>query len=115
VGLAIALYAWGTALLGAPLTDWEQMARAGASALVVGVLLTGVYGAIALRGRYIEPLVASISAATSAPSTTTAPSPAAANTSELIEVIERTLDDFAAHSVSREQAAHRILELTHAQ
>ncbi|HEY1390837.1 MAG TPA: DUF5671 domain-containing protein [Ktedonobacterales bacterium] len=114
VGLAVALYAVGTALLGAPLTDWEQTARAGAAALLVGALLTAVYGAIALRGRFIEPLVAGISAATSAPSTTSAPFPAAANTSELVKVIERTLDDYAAHSVSREQAAQRILELTHA-
>jgi hypothetical protein len=118
VGLAVALYAWGTALLGAPLTDWEQTARVGASALVVGVLITGVYGAIALRGRFIEPLVASISAATSAPSTsappTTAPSRVAADSGGLVEAIEQTLDDYASQEMSREQAAQRILELTHA-
>jgi hypothetical protein len=113
VGLAVALYAWGTALLGAPLANWEQTARAGAAALLVGALLTGVYGAIALRGRFIEPLVASISAAASAPTTTT-PSVEAAESGVLVEAIERTLDDYASHEMSREQAAQRILELTHA-
>jgi hypothetical protein len=114
VGLAVALYAWGTALLGAPLANWEQMARAGAAALIVGALLTGVYGAIALRGRFIEPLMASISAATSAPSTTP-PSREAADSGVLVEAIEQTLDEYAAHEMSREQAAQRILELTHTQ
>ncbi|HEY1389200.1 MAG TPA: DUF5671 domain-containing protein [Ktedonobacterales bacterium] len=118
-GLAVALYAWGTALLGAPLTNWEQTARAGAAALVVGVLLTGVYGAIALRGRFIEPLMASINAATSAAasasSPTTAPSRDAPDSGVLVEAIEQTLDDYATHEVSREKAAQRILELTHAQ
>ena len=41
VGLAVALYAWGTALLSAPLANWEQMARAGAAALLVGALFDG--------------------------------------------------------------------------
>jgi hypothetical protein len=90
------------------------MARAGAAALVVGLLLTGVYGAIALRGRFIEPLMASISAAASAPSTTIVPTHEAAEPGELVGALERTLDDYAAHEVSREQAAQRILELTHA-
>jgi hypothetical protein len=113
VGLAVALYAWGTALLGAPLANWEQTARAGAAALLVGVLLTGVYGAIALRGRFIEPLMASISAGALAPATTKPPSVEAAESGGLVEAIEQTLDDYATQSVSREQAAQRILELTH--
>jgi hypothetical protein len=114
VGLAVALYAWGTALLGAPLAQWEQTARAGASALLVGALLTGVYGAIALRGRFIEPLMASMSAAASAPSATTAPSGEASDSGLLVEAIEQTLDDYASHSLSREQATQHLLELTHA-
>jgi hypothetical protein len=57
--------------------------------------------------------MASISAATSAPSPTAAPSLEAADSRPLVEVIERTLDDYAAHEMSREQAAQRILELTH--
>jgi uncharacterized protein DUF5671 len=114
VGLAVALYAWGTALLSAPLANWEQMARAGAAALIVGALLTGVYGAIALRGRFIEPLMASISAATSAPSTAP-PSREAADSGVLVEAIEQTLDEYASHEMSRAQAAQRILELTHTQ
>ena len=57
--------------------------------------------------------MASISAAVSAPSTTKPPSVEAAESGVLVEEIEQTLDDYATQSVSREQAAQRILELTH--
>jgi hypothetical protein len=113
VGLAVALYAWGTALLGAPLSNWEQTARAGAAALMVGALLTSAYGSIALRGRFIEPLVASLGAAASPRSITTAPSVEATDSRRVVEAIEQALDDYASHGVSREQAAQHILELTH--
>jgi hypothetical protein len=113
VGLAVALYAWGTALLGAPLANWEQTARAGAAALIVGALLTGIDGAIALRGRFIEPLVASMSTAANAAASATTQPVEATDSRKVVEAIEQALDDYASHGVSREQAAQHILELTH--
>jgi hypothetical protein len=108
VGLAVALYSAGTALLGVPIADWEQTARAGAAALVVGVALVGIYGWIALRGRYIEPLMAGLGATAGA-----ATAPAAAESQRMAEAIEGVLEEYAAHRVDRDEAAERILELTH--
>jgi hypothetical protein len=113
VGLAVTLYALGTTLLGAPLVDWQQTARAGAAALVVGLVLVGIYGWIALRGRYVEPLVAGLSAAAKAPQAPV-PTERAFPPAErdLVEQIEGVLDEYAAHRVDRAEAVQRILEWT---
>jgi hypothetical protein len=74
---------------------------------VVGVVLVGIYGWMALRGRYIEPLMAGLGTAAQVPTKETTESRA------VVEAIEGVLDEYAAHSVDREQAAERILELNH--
>src|SRR6266516_6606942 len=43
IGGAVALYSLGTDLLGSPFENWQQVARAGVSAFVVGVLILGIY------------------------------------------------------------------------
>ena len=43
IGGAVALYSLGTNLLGSPFENWQQVARAGASACVVGVIVLALY------------------------------------------------------------------------
>src|SRR5213076_3146866 len=43
IGGAVALYSLGTNLLGSPFENWQQVARAGASAFVVGVIILVLY------------------------------------------------------------------------
>lgn len=109
-GLAVTLYTLATAALGVPLDNWQQAARAGTAALVVGVLITGIYGWIALREHTIEPLFARRAAA---------PSVAAAEAEgealvAMPGTIEQVLDAFAARKLTRDEAAERIRELTQA-
>lgn len=51
---AVALYAAGTQLLGAPLTDWDVTARNAGEAAAVGAAILAVHLAIALRQRYFR-------------------------------------------------------------
>lgn len=105
-GLAVTLYTVLTAVLGVPLSNWQQVARSGTAALLVGLVLTGIYGWIALREHTIEPLFAQ-----RAP---TAPSAAAQPEGGVPDTIEQVLDAYAAHALSRNDATERIRELTHA-
>src|SRR5205814_3514344 len=43
IGGAVALYSLGTNLLGSPFENWQQVARAGASACVVGLIILAIY------------------------------------------------------------------------
>lgn len=104
-GLAVTLYTVVTAALNVPLNNWQQVARSGTAALVVGVALAAIYGWIAMREHTIEPLFAHREAA--AP-TSTQPATGATDT------IEQVLDAYAAHTLSRNEATERIRDLTHA-
>ncbi|HEU5438492.1 MAG TPA: hypothetical protein VFU88_04305 [Ktedonobacterales bacterium] len=110
-GLAVTLYTLATAALGVPLDNWQQAARAGTAALLVGLAITGIYGWIALREHTIEPLFARRAAAPFA----VTPQAEAGGQALLPGTIEQVLDAFAAHKLTRDEAAERIRELTHAE
>lgn len=107
-GLAVALYTVVTAALSVPVTNWQQVARAGTSALIVGVVMAGIYGWIALREHTVESLFVR-HPATPTKAVTPAGMPEAAE-----GTIEQVLDAYATHSISRSEASERIRELTHA-
>lgn len=110
-GLAVTLYTLATSALGVPLDNWQQAARAGTAALLVGLALALIYGWIALHEHTIEPLFARHGAAPSAAVAEAAGSAPAA----VPATIEQVLDAFATHTLTRDEAAERIRELTHAE
>jgi len=127
------LFALGTAILGAPLSNWQDFARGAFSALLVGLALAGVYAWIAIRegvfarttaaptpipATPVAPVDAPAPSAPQAPATQPAgiASPAAvgANGSAGLAApgaVEAVLDELLANSLTREQAAARIREL----
>lgn len=117
VGLTMTLYALGTSLLGAPLTDWQQTVQAGLSALLVGVILVVSYGWIALQERSLGSLFKRLREATSIPPAA-APAQAAVSretvTADVTAEIERILADFEAHRISLPEASARLRALVEA-
>lgn len=55
IGAALALYAGGTAALGAPPDNWQYVARYGAEALAVGGVAAALHGWLALRYHLFGP------------------------------------------------------------
>ena len=104
-GLAVTLYTVVTAALNVPLNNWQQVARSGAAALLVGLALAGIFGWIAVRERSIEPLFAH-----RAPELPVTTQPAGG----VPDTIEQVLDAYAAHTLTQRDATERIRELTHA-
>jgi hypothetical protein len=100
IGGATALYAWVTALLGSPITSWQQAAYAGLAAFVVGMLLIGIYLTQALRGHLFSGL------RKHSPATLTQESmqPVPSST----ETVEHILDELLAGQITRDVAAARI-------
>jgi hypothetical protein len=99
-GAAIALYALGTALLSAPLADWQAVARTGGVVLLTGAIIAGIYGWVAAQEHaFARP-------AGPKPPTEGKPFVVALPTS-----IEGVLDAFKAGTMTREEAAKRIHEL----
>jgi len=127
------LFALGTAALGAPLTNWQDVARNALAALVVGLALGGIYGWIAIReGVFAQSAaapapvpaapaapVAGAPGYTPAPAEATAPQPIGvatngANGGALLAApgaVEAVLDELLASSLTRDQAAARIRAL----
>ena len=111
IGGAVALYSLGTNLLGSPFENWQQVARAGASAFVVGVLILGIYLWTARREHLFSGL-------TKRPATTETPSitepapelvvPAQPEPVEIAPTIDAVLDDLLAGKITRDEAAKRI-------
>jgi hypothetical protein len=115
IGAAIALYSLGTYLLGSPFENWQQVARAGASACVVGVIVLAWYFWTARRERLFSGL-------TKRPATveealpTTGPElkpaepaePVSLLLDEMLTNIDAVLDDLLAGKISRDEAAMRI-------
>ena len=111
IGGAVALYALGTYLLGSPFENWQQVARAGVSAFVVGVLILGIYLWTA-RSEHL------FSGLTKRPATTETPStiepapelvvPAQPSPDELLHGIDAVLDDLLAGKITRYEAAKLI-------
>jgi hypothetical protein len=104
IGGATALYAWGTALLGAPLHNWQQVAHGGLAACIVGGFLTGIYLWTGAREALFNDL-----GKRPAPQITPASPTERPPTSAL--GIETILDELLANKLTRDEAAARIRAL----
>ncbi|HXR64323.1 MAG TPA: hypothetical protein VN729_00255 [Ktedonobacteraceae bacterium] len=98
IGGVIALYAWGTALLGSPLNSWPQIAHSGLAATIVGAALIAIY-VWPLRGEHLL-----------ARSSKTA-QPPAPEVPPATTTIEDILDELLAGHITRPEAAARIRSL----
>lgn len=103
IGLAVALYAFGTSVLGSPLSDWPNVARSGSSAFVVGVLIVGIYLWLARREQLLSNLVRH---APPAPLSTLSTDP------QQLASIEDVLDALLAGRITRDVATARIQVIT---
>jgi hypothetical protein len=111
IGGAVALYSLGTNLLGSPFENWQQVARAGASAFVVGVIILAIYLWTARREHLFSGLM-------KRPATEEAPSSMEPETElivkaqippdEILPNIDAVLDDLLAGKITRDEAAKRI-------
>jgi hypothetical protein len=99
IGGAVALYAWGTALLGSPLGNWPQAAHAGLAATIVGATLIALY---------IWPLLGEhlLARPVHTEQPPTPETPAASTT------VEHILDELLAGHITRAEAAARIHALS---
>lgn len=105
VGAAVTLYALGTNLLGSPLTNWQEVARAGGVTLATGVALAGLYGWRATQEHTFSPMRQRPAPASG---------PAAPPRALPHDAIDDVLDEFAAGKLTHDTAADRLRELTHA-
>jgi uncharacterized membrane protein (DUF485 family) len=94
IGAATALFAYGSRLLDAPISNWQDVTRVGVAIFLVGLTIAGIYFWSARSERLLAPR------ASAAPEGAPLPQPAL--------TIEQILDDFAAGRVSRDDAANRI-------
>jgi hypothetical protein len=111
IGGAVALYSLGTNLLGSPFENWQQVARAGASACVVGVIILALYFWIARREHLFSGLMKRAEIEEASPSTEPAPEqivPTPALPDEILSKIYAALDDLLAGKITRDEAAKRI-------
>jgi len=105
VGAAIALYAVGTSLLGSPLNDWAHVSRTGVAALIVGIIVTGIY-IWRTRQEHLftgfakqhVPVAAPIPSVPVDESTSSSAHP----------TIEAVLDDLVASKITRDEAAAQL-------
>ncbi len=111
LALVFLLFTLATAALGSPLDNWQELARSAASALVIGLLVVGIYVQQARsEGWWVgtPATPAMVMPAIVTPSVATAiPSAAVART----QAIGGVLDDLLAGRVTREAATARIEEL----
>lgn len=101
IGGAVALYALVTSLLGSPLSNWQQVARSGLSAFVVGIIVAGLYLFIANREHLFSGLVKP-----QGPAPTPTPKPV---------TVEGVLDALLAGKITRDEAAERIRAIASSQ
>jgi hypothetical protein len=111
IGGAVALYSLGTNLLGSPFENWQQVARAGASACVVGVIILALYFWIARREHLFSGLTKRPEIEEAPLSIEPAPEqivPTPALPDEILSKIGAALDDLLAGKITRDEAAKRI-------
>jgi hypothetical protein len=96
IGAATALFAYGSRLLGAPISNWQDVTRVGVAIFLVGLAIAGIYFWSARSEQLLAPR----------PSAT--PAGAAPGALQPVLTVEQILDDFAAGRVSRDEAASRI-------
>lgn len=94
IGGSVALYTWGTALLGSPTANWSETAQQGLAATLVGAAIIGIYLWATLREHLITR------------GTQHGPSPAPAPAAPAS--IESILDDLLAGRISRDEAARLL-------
>ena len=113
IGGAFALYAVISNALGSPLDNWQHLARAGASAVAVGLIILAVYFVLANREKLF------VRAGKSAAVVAGMPGPASSEAQTLPAsmapprfTIEAVLDELLSGKLSRDEAAARIREIT---
>jgi len=77
IGGATSLYAFVTAALGSPLNNWQYVAHAGLAALIVGVLIVGLYLWTSIREGFFNSSSKQQAPVVTAPSTIAQSTPAA--------------------------------------
>lgn len=113
IGGAFALYATISAALGSPLDNWQHLARAGAAAVVVGLIILAIYFVLANREKLLvrsSKHAAQVETAQPVPAEVQ-PSPGTVDTSMAHFTIEQVLDELLAGKLSREEAAARLREI----
>ncbi len=112
IGGAFALYAVISNALGSPLDNWQHLARAGASAVAVGLIILAVYFVLANREKLFVRAGKSAAVVAGMPE----PAPAEAQTLPVSVApprftIEEVLDELLSGKLSRDEAAARIREI----
>lgn len=108
LALVFLLFTLATAALGSPLDNWQELARSAASALVVGLVVVGIYVQQARSERWWV--------GTPTPPALTPPAPATPSVAPALpsadaarsQAIGAVLDDLLAGRVTREAATARI-------
>jgi hypothetical protein len=111
IGGAVALYSLGTNLLGSPFENWQQVARAGTSACLVGALILAWYFWTARREHLFSALIKRPTVEEAPPSIGPAPEhiiPTPILHDEMLSSIDAALDDLLAGKITRDEAAKRI-------
>ena len=111
IGGAIALYALGTDMLGSPFENWQQVARAGVAACVVGLIILAVYFWIAKREDLFSGLTKRPATEEVTSSKELEPEQNVSTTNvpdEVLHNIDIVLDDLLAGKITRDEAAMRI-------
>jgi len=106
IGGGFALYALATNLLGSPIGNWPYIARAGASAFVVGVIILGLYLWTARREHLFSGLF-------KRPEPVEAPELAKEEPAAQSSTLEGVLDELLSGKITRDQAAARIRSIAH--
>jgi uncharacterized membrane protein YidH (DUF202 family) len=114
-GLVTALFTIATNAFGAPIPNWEQVARTGLVSLVVGATVAGIYLFLARNENWIAVPSAPLAPATPVPAEAVPPAavaPAAPPPpTSAPGSIEAVLDALLAGSLTRDQAAAAIRSL----
>ncbi len=106
IGGGFALYALATNLLGSPIGNWPYIARAGASAFVVGVIILGLYLWTARHEHLFSGLF-------KRPEPVEAPGLAKEEPAAQSSTLEGVLDELLSGKITRDQAAARIRSMAH--
>lgn len=119
IGASVTLYLEGTFLLGSPLNNWQQSAREGAAALIVGISVMGIFLWIAFHERAFAWFQKSKNGTElAAPPASTAaaiPEEQVSASPETYHEVEAVLNALLAGTITREQAATHILYATRKQ
>lgn len=123
IGGAIALYAYGTAILGSPLDNWQYTAHTGLAAFVIGIIVAALYLLTSIRSgifarqskvsQSTQPVQSAtdIATITEIPANPSAPSAATVPVDTRSQAIGNALDALLAGSISRDEALAHIEQL----